>query len=545
MKDMLLALPLITASWVGVTAASSERSTGTTQPNWFQTSPESYQGPTATGSAPFLAETNPAFSSHGTYIANDPLVTDQPISGAQGRNVFHHAGNLSPYFSSEDGFGVDEYPLPAGANITQMHMLHRHGSRYPSSSEGFPSWAEGIKNSTTAGNRFKGALSFLNEWSYGLGAEILVPKGRQELFDSGVLNYYNYGHLYNESLGHKLVARTTTQDRMLKSAENFLAGFFGLNWTDKANLLAIIENVGFNNSLVGTYSCTNAMTVMANTSIYEPMNQWVNIYLKNRATVLKELSGSYNWTATDSHNAQALCLYETISYGYSQFCQLFTYEEFEQFGYSYDLMFTAMVGFQNPAGRAQGIAWVEEFLARVEGHVLQTTGTNANMTLATNPVTFPVDQNLYLDFTHDADIFAALTAFGFRQFAQFLPPTGPPRNQQFSTSKVVPFGGRTNIEIIRAPHKVSTERSRNETQSVYVKDTKATYYVHFLQNQRTLPLHASFPECEYRDDGWCELDTFLKVQRKSLERSQFEYACFGNWSTPAYGDVTDGVPPRS
>lgn len=451
----------------------------------------------------------------------------------------------SPYFSSEEGFGVDEYPLPAGANITQMHMLHRHGSRYPSSSEGYPSWAEGIKNSTTAGNRFKGALSFLNDWSYGLGAEILVPKGRQEMFDSGVLNYYNYGHLYNESLGHKLVARTTTQDRMLKSAENFLAGFFGLDWTDKANLLAMIENVGFNNSLIGTYSCPNAMTVMANTSIYEPMNQWINIYLKNRTTTLKELSGSYNWTATDSHNAQALCVYETISFGYSQFCQLFTYKEFEQFSYAYDLMFTAMVGFQNPAGRAQGIAWVEEFLARVEGHVLQTTGTNANMTLATNPVTFPVDQNLYLDFTHDSDIFATLTAFGFRQFAQFLPPTGPPKNQQFSTSKVVPFGGRTNIEIIRAPHKVSTKRSRNETQSVYVKDTKDTYYVHFLQNQRTLPLHASFPECEYRDDGWCELDTFMKVQRKSLQRSQFEYACSGNWSTPAYGDVTDGVPPRS
>ena len=44
MQDMLLALPLITASCVGVTAAVSHRATGTTQPNWFQTSPESYQG---------------------------------------------------------------------------------------------------------------------------------------------------------------------------------------------------------------------------------------------------------------------------------------------------------------------------------------------------------------------------------------------------------------------------------------------------------------------------------------------------------------------
>ena len=52
--------------------------------------------------------------------------------------------------------------------------------------------------------------------------------GRQELFDSGVLHSYMYSQLYNPH--SKIIARTTTQDRMLKSAENFLAGFFGLSW---------------------------------------------------------------------------------------------------------------------------------------------------------------------------------------------------------------------------------------------------------------------------------------------------------------------------
>jgi hypothetical protein len=50
-----------------------------------------------------------------------------------------------------------------------------------------------------------------------MGAEILVPIGRQELFDSGVQFYYQYGKLYNTST--KILARTTSQDRMLKSAE--------------------------------------------------------------------------------------------------------------------------------------------------------------------------------------------------------------------------------------------------------------------------------------------------------------------------------------
>ena len=85
--------------------------------------------------------------------------------------------------------------------------------------------------------------------------EILVPVGRQELFDSGVLHYYDYAHLYNTST--KILARTTTQDRMLKSAEYFMAGFFGLSWTNNASLVVIIEGDNYNNSLAGYDNCNN------------------------------------------------------------------------------------------------------------------------------------------------------------------------------------------------------------------------------------------------------------------------------------------------
>jgi len=92
-------------------------------------------------------------------------------------------------------------------------MLSRHGSRYPTLDSNV--WGFGAKVAEKAG-RFNatGLLSFLNEWKYELGAEILVPRGRQELFDSGVLHYYQYGQLYNPN--SKIIARTTTQDRMLK-----------------------------------------------------------------------------------------------------------------------------------------------------------------------------------------------------------------------------------------------------------------------------------------------------------------------------------------
>lgn len=102
-------------------------------------------------------------------------------------------------------------------------MLSRHGSRYPTSNS--PVQVLGDRVAAAAGKfTATGALSFLNDWKYELGAEILVPKGRQELFDSGVLHYYQYGQLYNPN--SRIIARTTTQDRMLKvgAAHTFSSG---------------------------------------------------------------------------------------------------------------------------------------------------------------------------------------------------------------------------------------------------------------------------------------------------------------------------------
>lgn len=93
-------------------------------PQYFQTSPELWAGPTATGRAPFLAQTNPvSFAPTATFVPNNPLETAEPIIG-QGKNesIFRLMGNLSPYFSNPTGFGVSEYPLPPGANITQVQV---------------------------------------------------------------------------------------------------------------------------------------------------------------------------------------------------------------------------------------------------------------------------------------------------------------------------------------------------------------------------------------------------------------------------------------
>lgn len=75
---------------------------------------------------------------------------------------------------------MNEYPLPAGTNITQVHMISRHGSRYPTTDSGTAALGGAIVNATANGTKFTGELSFLNDWTYALGAELLIHKGFQE-----------------------------------------------------------------------------------------------------------------------------------------------------------------------------------------------------------------------------------------------------------------------------------------------------------------------------------------------------------------------------
>jgi hypothetical protein len=206
-------------------------------PQYFQTSPELWPGPTATGQPAFMAQTR-MFEATATYAPNEPLQTAVPVDGWQPGNdsIFHMMGFLSPYHPSP-GFGVDEYPLPPDAEIVQVQMLSRHGARYPTMGSGVFDLG---KRFADAGDVFQpnGPLSFLRDWKYQLGHEILVPKGRQELFDSGtsasldaaasrhgltdpscreigVLHSYMYGKLYNPN--SKIIVRTTVGLQTLAS----------------------------------------------------------------------------------------------------------------------------------------------------------------------------------------------------------------------------------------------------------------------------------------------------------------------------------------
>ena len=182
-----------------------------------------------------------------------------------------------------------------------------------------------------------------------------------------------------------------------------------------------------------------------------------------------------------------------------------------------------------------GLGYVQEIVARLENHTLGYSGSQINTTLDNNTDTFPLNQSLYFDFSHDTNIMSILTAFGFTQFNEFLPSTKHPGPHNLTVSHLEPFACRLDIEIIKTPQPLGPDRK--------YQPGKETTYLHFILNQRTLPLGVSFTECGAdRVDGWCELNTFLDIQKKSAELAKYDYSCNGEYDAPTYGTITNGAP---
>lgn len=495
-----------------------------------------FLGPTSTGSAPFLAQTDDVAAKTGTptstYVYPQPWETAQPYDhNDTDPSIFQLMGALSPYYVG-DGWGVYDYALPDQCKIEKVELLSRHGSRYGTEgSSVFLDHLSSARNFSATGN-----LTFLNDWSNHMGSQILTSLGNQQLFDKGVRSFFRYGGLYDYE-SEKIVARTTSQERMTMSALYFLNGYFGLNWREYADLEIIIENAGFNNTLVPWYTCPNNYN--ATQHPLQVSQRLISEYLVNATERLNSQINGVELTTLDLYDMQSLCAYETNTLGYSKFCSLFSQEEWEWYGYIQDINMFYGFSFGNPTSRATGIGIVTELTRRLTGAPYNSTEQSTqNSTLNSNPTYFPTDQSLYLDFTHDTTIVNVLTALGFEQFNSPFDLSGPQtENSTFKSSEIVPFGAQLVFEVIDCDDAVPTNRT-----SLAVNGTSSTKYVHAILNDHTLPLSENVPDyCEYRIDGWCELSNFTTYLSTLYQASQYRESCYSsNYNVTE--TVTNGVP---
>jgi len=285
---------------------------------------------------------------------------------------------------------------PDTGRITGLHLLRRHGARYPTAwaSFGGPAkFATKLHKSPESWNA-TGELDFLNDWTYKLGEELLTPFGRQQLYDLGISTRIKYGFLLNNFTEKNTIPvfRTESQDRMLSSALNFALGFFGYPIEGKYQQSITIEAKGFNNTLAPYDTCPNAVDrTKADRGVWYT-RRWTAIYLEKAHRRLQNQFRGLNLTIGDVYTMQQLCPYETVALGYSKFCELFTEEEWEGFNYAVDLGFWYGSAFGSPVGRVQGIGYVQELVARLTHTPIAIHNSSTNATLDDNPITFPLDR---------------------------------------------------------------------------------------------------------------------------------------------------------
>lgn len=522
-------------------ATADEFPPKSTQVNPSLFPPESvvgFPGPTPTGVEPAAIQTAKAYPYNNGAASSFPLVHPPPYGSSAAStaedDMMRYWGNLAPWYSVHSAdYGLpDASPLvPAGCEITQMHLLYRHGARYPTEGAGPEKFARKLHNATKTGSlAFSGNLTFLADWTYKLGSDLLTPFGRSQNFMLGVAYRQLYGHLLNNftQAGTLPVFRTQSQDRMVKTAENFAAGFFGVpEYMSQVNIEILVETAGVNNSGAPYYTCNNS-NVDSRGSIGDAVADQFAAHAFNAtlARLQSQVSG-LTLTAKDLIAMIQLCAYETNALGYSLFCGIFSKEDFLNYEYYSDLSFYYNNGFGSPVAAAQGKGYLDEFLGRFTKTFPQPNSA-LNETFDNTTTFFPLEQSIYADATHEVVVLDTLTAFNLTALFKG-PPLNPTTNEgknAFMASKLVPFATHFTTQVLSCPAMQPAKQIR------------------FIVNDAVVPINESYAGCPANPDGLCSFDNVVSVLQKRSAEIDFEYDCFANY-TASPGVDYNGRAPRS
>ncbi|KAG2001830.1 hypothetical protein CC2G_004959 [Coprinopsis cinerea AmutBmut pab1-1] len=488
-----------------------------------------YPGGTPTGAEPAAIATAPVYPYQSGQCSNQLIAPEGFSNKLQSHakdqkskdfKLFQNWGNLSPWFSVEKGrFGLDSTPEPPETcRITGLHFLHRHGARYPTrwSEYGGPAkFANKIHKNPQSWDA-TGELSFLNDWTFKLGEEVLTPFGRKQLYDLGYSLRMKYGFLLNNFTATNTlpVFRTESQDRMLKSALNFAIGFFGYPLDGQYQQSIMIEEIGFNNTLAPYDTCPNAHVPSKASRGVWYMKRWAEIYLKDAKERLSAQIKGFDLTTEDVYIMQQTCAYETVALGYSKFCELFTEEEWEGFDYGLDLLFWYGSAFGSPVARVQSIGWIQELVARLTKTPITEHNSCTNSTLH-NDITFPSDTRF-------------ITGLNLTTFAEDgpLPYTHIPKNRKFRVAELAPFATNVQFQLL------SCTSTPGEQIRVIINDGVA-------------PLHG-IRGCPEQKDGMCPVEAFVEAQKEIIKDTDWQWGCHGDWEVPegTEWETVTGQPPR-
>lgn len=506
-------------------------------PNFPDATHVGYPGGTATGDEAAAMATAPALGpNHNQFPLVSPVAAD--ADDGEEFDVIRYFGNLSPWRSiPSKNYGLQwaSPTIPEGCEIVQAHLLHRHGARYPTTDAGTDKFAAKVHEMANSPRGFEASrkLRFLKTWKYKLGGELLTPFGRSELFDLGVGFRMRFGSLL-KGFKDLPVFRTTSQARMVDSALNFAAGFFGLpDYYKDYHQLIEVETWGQNLTLASYMSCPNAMKgSVAGVGFGKAAGEWMEVYLKDaRERLQKDLPG-FNLTITDCYRMQHMCAYETIALGYSKFCGLFTQKEWKGYSYANSLQMWYGAGPGSPVAAALGIGWVQELVSRLTKTRITEFKTSVNQTIVESEMHFPFGQPIYVDAAHDITMASIYVAMNFTNFIRSgpLPSSHIPRKLSYRTDEVMPFAVNLVGQVLSCP--AHDQEAPGEPT-----------HIRWVLNDGVLPL-SGIDGCGHHKHGMCELDTFIRAMKQRIDEIDYDCACHGDYEFPDPDYIVDGQWPQ-
>ncbi|KAF9059355.1 histidine phosphatase superfamily [Rhodocollybia butyracea] len=425
------------------------------------------------------------------------LVASAPVHSPSKRDAVEHP-DIARFQSLWAQFApytpADTYaPPPAHCTINQVHLVQRHGSRYPEmpQNKGIKTAVEKLKKILDKKKISDQKFDFLSEAKYKkheIGPEQegkLTPLGEKESYESGLLQYSRYKALFTSTTSVPLV-HSSSVPRVVISAENWIKGFeklYGHNIPPP--------------ELIEKQTKWDLFTaVRVRQKYYRP---WMRKYLPEISKTLSAVIGT-QLSKDDVYYLMLMCPLETgilrqgdtSSKTLSPFCNIFTEEQFKDFAWQGALN-KYYIGKSKPHSK-YGLS--------PDGYA-EALYTRLSSTKKSDP-------SFYADFSHDNEMAGILNELGLFRQAKDLSLKKRDDSSDYKASALVPFAGRIVLE--RMTCETSSPKEGNEEVTQHgprierqIQSLSNQQFVRVLVNDALQPLKWCGAE-----DGMCKVAKFVK-----------------------------------
>ncbi|GEQ67312.1 hypothetical protein JCM33374_g976 [Metschnikowia sp. JCM 33374] len=422
------------------------------------------------------------------------LATPQQAS-VESYNVVRFLGGAGPYIQ-HPGYGIST-EIPPQCTLEQVHLLSRHGERYPTKNAG-KNFEAIMKKVANYNQSFVGDLAFFNDYTYFVPDKKYYEKettpvnsegtfsGTTDALRHGASFRSKYNSLFNAT-NETLNVFTANSGRCHETSRYFARGFLGDAYNEQAvNYYILDENKTMGaNSLTPRRACTNYKSD-ANDDI---IAQYDTSYLKTARDRIVKGNKDFNLTTADVKSLFQWCAYEINVRGSSPVCDLFTNEEFIRYSYSID---------------------VNSYYSNSFGNNMSATAASPylNATLKFLKEKSPAFKVL-LAFSHDTDLEVFHSALGLLEPEQDLPTDHVPFPSPYSHVQALPQGAR-----------IVTEKYRCGNSS----------YVRYLINDAVVPIKT----CQDGPGFSCEFSRYEAYIKSRLHGKDYASQC----------GIKSGVPSK-